>query len=347
MIEKLTKEVINKLSKINGFKDIKSSLGEAEREIQIHVDREKAASSKLSIKDIADTIKVAMEGEVATKYHDEDEEIDIVVRLRDEDRKEVPDLAKILIHTPLNTEIALSEVAGVSYETRLRQIKRRDQNRISVISANISGTTFSELLGPIETAVKEIHLPSDYFLTVSDEHEEMNRSFRSLMFALLLSVLLVYMLLASLFESILYPFIIMFAVPLAVIGAILILFVTGSSINLGVYIGSIMLGGIVVNNSIILVDYTNRLRQRGIPQQDAILEGGRVRLRPILMTALTTILGLIPLAIGFGKGAEIRTPLAITVIGGLTTSTIMTLIVIPVSYSILEDFKGVLTKTKS
>ena len=174
----------------------------------------------------------------------------------------------------------------------------------------------------------------------------MNRSFRNLMFALALSVLLVYMLLASLFESFLYPFIIMFAVPLAGVGVILILFLTGSSISLGVYIGGIMLAGIVVNNSIILVDYTNTLRKKGLSQKEAIMEGGRTRLRPILMTALTTILGLLPLAIGIGKGAEIRVPLAITVIGGISTSTVMTLIVIPVVYALFEDIKVRLVKSR-
>jgi len=174
---------------------------------------------------------------------------------------------------------------------------------------------------------------------MSEQEKEMGRSFRGLSFALLLSIVLVYMLLASLFESFLYPFIIMLSVPLAAVGVFLALFVTGKSVSLGVYIGGIMLGGIVVNNSIILVDYINTLRKKGLGREEAIVEGGMARLRPILMTAMTTIFGLVPLALAAGKGAEIRSPLAVTVIGGLTTSTVMTLVVVPVMYALIEDIK--------
>jgi HAE1 family hydrophobic/amphiphilic exporter-1 len=304
------------------------------------VDRQNAARFQLSVKDIADTVKVAMEGEVATQFRQGDE-VDIVVRLRDEDRQDVSSLENILIHTPLGSDIPLKTVANIAKTTRLRQIQRRDLSRIAVVSANIVGITVGEALGKIQKIVKEIKVPPEHSITISAQHEEMTESFKSLSFALVLSVLLVYMLLASLFESFLYPFIIMFSVPLAVVGVILILFVTGTSISLGVYIGGIMLGGLVVNNSIILVDYTNTLRQQGSSREEAVIEGGRARLRPILMTALTTILGLLPLAAGIGKGAEMRSPLAITVIGGLTTSTFMTLIVIPVIYSLFEETRTV------
>jgi HAE1 family hydrophobic/amphiphilic exporter-1 len=343
----LTNDVKNKLKDVKGPKDVKSSLGDDEPEIQISVDREKAASFKLTVKEIADTIKTSVEGEVATQFHDAEQEVDIRVRLRDEDRKNIPDLEKILIHTPLKSDIPLRKVASISLAKSLQQIQRRDLNRVSVISANISGVKFSKCLDEVKNVIGKISLPRNYFVSISSEQEEMNRSFRNLLFALILSILLVYMLLSSLFESFLDPFIIMFAVPLAAVGVILILFLTGSSISLGVYIGAIVLGGIVVNNSIILVDYTNKLRKKGISHEEAVVEGGRVRLRPILMTALTTVLGLVPLAIGFGKGAEIRTPLAITVIGGLTTSTLMTLIVVPVVYSLLEDLKRVVFKLQS
>ena len=345
-LKRLTTEVINTLKSIPCLQDIQSSLGKSESEIQIAVDREKAATLNLSVKDIADTLKTSMEGEVATKFHDADQDVDILVRLREEDRKDVPNLEKILIHTSLNTDIPLKEVASITLAESLPQIQRRDLERVSVISANISGIKPNECQEKIITAIDKINLSSDHFMTISNEQEEMNRSFRNLMFALALSVLLVYMLLASLFESFLYPFIIMFAVPLAGVGVILILFLTGSSISLGVYIGGIMLAGIVVNNSIILVDYTNTLRKKGLSQKEAIMEGGRTRLRPILMTALTTILGLLPLAIGIGKGAEIRVPLAITVIGGISTSTVMTLIVIPVVYALFEDIKVRLVKSR-
>jgi len=346
-IKKLTQKVIGKLEKIESLKDVKSSLGKDETEIQISVDREKAAGFKLSIKNIADTIKIAMEGKVATKFHDSDQEVDIVVKLRDEDKNNINKLSEIFIHTPFNTDIPLKEVASLSLSKRLRQIQRHDMSRVSIISANILGITFSQGLNEVKAGISDISIPADHFISFSDEQKKMNESFKNLGFALMLSVLLVYMLLASLFESFLHPFIIMFAVPPAVVGVILFLLITGNSISLGVYIGSIMLGGIVVNNSIILVDYTDSLRKKGFSRNEAIIEGGRVRLRPILMTAMTTILGLTPLAIGFGSGAEIRSPLAITVIGGLTTSTVMTLILIPVIYSILDDLKNRYTSIQS
>jgi HAE1 family hydrophobic/amphiphilic exporter-1 len=336
-IETLTNDVLTELSTIGYLKDIKSNLGDDETEIQITVDREKAATFKLTVKKIADTLKTAVDGEVATKYYDTDEEVDIVVRLRRQDRADMAKLGEIIVHTPLDSDIALSEVADISLSPRLRQIQHRDLKRVSVISANIVGASFDEALKNVKKAAETIDLPADHFIFFGDEQREMNRSFASLKFALALSILLVYMLLSSLFESFLNPFIIMFAVPLAAVGVILILLVFGIPISLGVYIGSIMLGGIVVNNSIILLDYTARLRKEGLSPMAAIVQGGRTRLRPILMTALTTILGLIPLASGFGGGSEIRQPLAITVIGGLTTSTFMTLIVIPVIYISFQE----------
>jgi HAE1 family hydrophobic/amphiphilic exporter-1 len=293
----------------------------------------------LTIKEIADTIKIAMEGDIATAYRDVDQDVDILVRLRDEDRKSIFNLERILIHTPSNTEIPLKEVATLKEGTRFGQIEHRDLNRVSVVSGNISGVAFSECLESVRSAVAGITPPAEHVIAVSDQQEEMDRSFRNLAFALALSILLVYMLLASLFESFLSPLIIMVAVPLAVVGVILILFLSGKTISLGVYIGGIMLGGIVVNNSIILVDYINTLRKRGVPRAESLVEAGKARLRPILMTALTTMLGLLPLAIGLGRGSEIRSPLALTVIGGLATSTFLTLIVIPVIYSLVDEFK--------
>jgi HAE1 family hydrophobic/amphiphilic exporter-1 len=335
----ITSQVSARLARFEFLQDLNSNLGVEETEIQIGVDREKAATFKLTVKNIADTLKTAIEGDVATTYYDADRQIDIVVKLKDEDRKDINKLGQIYIHTALGTDIPLGEVAKISVESRLRQLNRRDLRRVSVISANIIGISFEEAIIKVQESIADINLLPDYSIAVSDEQAEMNQSFSSLLFALLFSILLVYMLLASLFESFLNPFIIMFAVPLAAVGVILILFIFNTPISLGVYIGSIMLGGIVVNNSIILLDYTERLRKQGLAVKDAIVQAGRTRLRPILMTALTTILGLIPLASGFGGGSEIRRPLAITVIGGLTTSTFMTLVMIPVIYSLFADLK--------
>jgi HAE1 family hydrophobic/amphiphilic exporter-1 len=299
------------------------------------------------VKDVADALRTSMEGDITTKYRDADQDVDIRIRLRDEERKNIPNLERILIHTPLKSNIQLQEVAKVSTQSSLRQIQHRDLSRVSVISANITGMSASECFEKVKRATADITVPQNYTISISNEQEETNRSFRDLLFALLLSILLVYMLLASMFESFLDPFMIMLAVPLEVVGIVLALLLTGSSISLGVFIGMIMLSGIVVNNSIILVDYINRLRKKGMALHEALLEGGRVRLRPIIMTTLTTTLGLIPLAIGLGKGSEMRTPLAITVIGGLMTSTFMTLIIIPVVYTFIEDIKKFSFKPKN
>ena len=339
-IQQITAEALDKLRELDCIEDLKSSLLEDEPEIQIHPDRLKAASQKLTIKDIADAVKTAVEGEVVTRFHEDGEEIDIRVRLRDEDTRSLDKLGQVFIQNSEQQAVPLREVAGIAYSQQLRQIQRRDLSRVAVISANFTGVTLSEGLQRVKDQISGIELPPDHSIELSDEHGEMNRSFQHLMLALVLSILLVYMLLASLFESLLQPFIIMFAVPLGAIGVILILFLTATPISLGVYIGSIMLGGIVVNNSIILIDYTGRLRNEGFAGREAAVEGGRVRLRPILMTALTTILGLIPLAVGGGEGSEIRNPLALTVIGGLAASTLMTLILVPVIYTIFEEMRG-------
>jgi HAE1 family hydrophobic/amphiphilic exporter-1 len=346
-IKALTDEVTVKLRGVKGLKDIQSSLAKEHPEIQISVDREKAARYRLTVKEIADSIKTAMEGDVATSYRDQGRDVDILVRLRDEDRKSIPNLEKILVHTPSDSDIPLKEVASINQGSRLSQIEHRDLNRVSVVSGNISGVASGDCIQRVTAALAGVVRPPEYSIAVSDQQEEMNRSFRNLAFALSLSILLVYMLLASLFESFVYPLVIMVAVPLAVVGVILILLLSGKTISLGVYIGGIMLGGIVVNNSIILVDYINTLRKRGISRAEAVVEAGKARLRPILMTAMTTILGLLPLAVGVGRGSEIRSPLALTVIGGLTTSTFMTLIAIPVIYSLVEDLKSRVGKDKS
>jgi hydrophobic/amphiphilic exporter-1 (mainly G- bacteria), HAE1 family len=339
-LRRLSAQVVERLKTVQGLKDVTSSLGQEEPEIQISIDREKAASYGLDVKKIGDTLRTAMDGEVATKYRDQAQDVDIRVRLRKGDRRSILGLQKIFIHTPNGGAIPLSEVAVLVKGMLLRQIQRRGLSRVSLISANISGIKQGDALQSIRGAIKDISVPPDYEIALSEQEKEMGKSFRGLSFALLLSIVLVYMLLASLFESFLYPFIIMLSVPLAAVGVFLALLVTGKAVSLGVYIGGIMLGGIVVNNSIILVDYINTLRKKGLAREEAIVEGGMARLRPILMTAMTTILGLVPLALAVGKGAEIRSPLAITVIGGLTTSTVMTLIVVPVMYALLEDLKG-------
>jgi HAE1 family hydrophobic/amphiphilic exporter-1 len=193
----------------------------------------------------------------------------------------------------------------------------------------------------LQEIIDNTPMPTDINVRLAGQNEEMAMSFRSLQFALILAIFLVYLVMASQFESFLHPFVIIFTIPLALIGAVLALWITDSTISVVVFIGLILLAGIVVNNAIVLIDLINKLRAKGMEKAEAIIEGGRSRLRPILMTTLTTVLGLLPLAMGFGEGAEVRAPMAITVIGGLLVSTLLTLIVIPVVYSIMDRKKFV------
>jgi HAE1 family hydrophobic/amphiphilic exporter-1 len=209
---------------------------------------------------------------------------------------------------------------------------------VALVSANLNYGDLDDAAVDVQNTINNIAMPVGTSARIAGQNEEMSESFRSLLFALSLAIFLVYLVMASQFESLLHPFIILLTIPLALIGAILALYITGTTISVVVFIGLILLAGIVVNNAIVLIDLINKTRQKGVEKYKAIMEGGKSRLRPILMTTLTTTLGLIPLAIGFGDGAELRAPMGITVIGGLLVSTLLTLVVIPVMYSLL-DFK--------
>ena len=335
--------VMEKMKRVKGLTDIEWSLGKEGPELRIDVDRPRAASLQLTIKDIADTLRTAMEGSVATRFREEDKEIDIRVRLREEDRKDLLDLEHILLYTPTQESVPLSSVAKVVEGQTPREIQRRDQSRVIVISANLSGRKLSQCMGEIEAILKSIHFPEGYSYRFTGDVEEMKESSRSLLFALAFAVLIVYMILASQFESLLDPFIILFSIPLSAVGVVLALLITRNTLSLGVYIGAILLAGIVVNNAIILIDCIIELRKGGRPLMEAIVEAGKMRLRPILMTAATTVFGSLPLGLTWGEGAEIRAPMAIAVVGGMFSSTVLTLVVVPVIYMTLERMKELLS----
>jgi HAE1 family hydrophobic/amphiphilic exporter-1 len=221
------------------------------------------------------------------------------------------------------------------------RIERKDQERGLTVSANISGRDMGSVIGDIRKKLRSIPVPRGFSVVFGGEYEEQQKAFRELMVGLVLALLLVYMVMACQYESLRDPFVVMFSVPLAAIGVILMLFLTGTTFNVQSFIGCIMLGGIVVNNAILLVDTANRLRRRdGMALREAIEEAGRRRLRPILMTALTTILGLLPLALGLGEGGEAQAPMARAVIGGLFSSTLITLVFVPVVYSLFEGVRS-------
>ena len=230
----------------------------------------------------------------------------------------------------------MDEIASITHGQAPKEILRRNQSRIGKIMANMdTGKSLDKVTAEVCLAVKDIDLPANYSITVTGEEEKRQESMHSLLFALLLSVVLVYMVMASQFESLLHPFTIL----LTIVGAILLFFITGTTINMMGVIGIVMLGGIAVNNSIILVDRINQLSQAGMELTDAIVEAGQQRIRPIIMTTLTTILAMLPMTFGFGEGASLRSPMAIAVIGGLITSTLMSLMVIPCVYYVLEKIK--------
>ncbi len=335
-LKKSSDAVVNRLSANNRFADVKSTMETGSPELQILFDRERAAALGLQVHEIADRVVSNVRGDIATRYSWRDRKIDILVRARESDRASIDEIRRLIVNPGSERPIPLSAIATVKIATGPGEIRRVSQQRVAIVSANLNYGDLGEAADDVQQVLSEVTMPAGIFARIGGQNEEMSESFRSLLFALSLAIFLVYLVMASQFESLLHPFIILFTIPLALVGAILALFLTGTTISVVVFIGLILLAGIVVNNAIVLVDLINQMRRKGKNKVDAIMEGGKSRLRPILMTTLTTTLGLLPLAIGFGDGAELRSPMGITVIGGLLVSTVLTLIIIPVMYSILD-----------
>jgi HAE1 family hydrophobic/amphiphilic exporter-1 len=263
--------------------------------------------------------------------------IDVRVQVRRDRMQTLGDLERLIVNPGGNPPVMLKSVADFEVVSSPSEIHRLDQQRIAKITANLSGRDLGSAVDEIERLIAErVVLDPAYTVEMGGQNREMMLSFSSMRFALLLAIFLVYLVMASQFESFLHPFVILFTVPLSLVGAVVLLFVTRKPVNVLVFIGVIMLAGIVVNNAIVLVDYINILRRKGMKKLKAIRQAARVRFRPILMTTATTVLGLVPMALGIGEGGELRSPMAITVIGGLVFSTLLTLVVIPVVYSIFE-----------
>lgn len=335
-LKKASDQIVQKMKGNNRFQDIKNSMETGSPEIQIIFDRDKAASLGLQVYEVADRVVSNVKGDVATRYSWKDRKIDVLVRAQQEDRSSIEEIKNLIVNPSGERPISLSAIADVNIANGPGEIRRVAQQRVAIISANINYGDLGEAASIVQNIIAETSMPTGVFASIAGQNQEMDESFQSLLFALSLAIFLVYLVMASQFESLLHPFIILFTIPLALVGAILALFITGTTISVVVFIGLILLAGIVVNNAIVLIDLINQLRERGLDKYDAIMEGGKSRLRPILMTTLTTTLGLLPLAIGFGDGAELRAPMGITVIGGLLVSTLLTLVVIPVMYSIMD-----------
>jgi HAE1 family hydrophobic/amphiphilic exporter-1 len=318
------------------FADVKSTVEEGNPEIQIIFDHERAARLGLVVRDVADVVVGKVRGNVATRYTWKDKKIDVLVRSVDTRQASILEIEDLIVNPQSDRPIPLKAVADIRIAMGPAEIRRRDQARVAVISANLGYGDLAAAVAEVGDILSGISMPGEVAASVSGQSAEMDESFRSMMFTLAMAVFLVYLVMASQFESLLHPFVILFTIPLALVGAILALSLTGTTVNVVVFIGLIMLAGIVVNNAIVLVDLINQLRSEGHSRTDAIVEAGQARLRPILMTTMTTTLGLLPMALGFGEGAEVRAPMAITVIGGLLVSTFLTLLVIPVVYSLID-----------
>ena len=337
---RIAEEVAEIIKITPGARDVRIDREEGLPELQIIIDRDRASALGLNLAQIANTIKTNIKGTVASLYRDPKlgKEYNILVQLQESDRKNLLDLDRVFITSYSGKQIPLSNVAKVVKAEGPVKIDRKNQERVLNVLAQVSGRPAGSVAAEIESEIKRsISVPENFSVEVTGIYKDQQESFKILFLALLLAVVLVYMVLAAQFESLLDPFIIMFSVPLGIIGVIWGLFLTGHSVNIVSLIGVIMMAGIVVSNAILLVDYTNILRKRGFELHEAVVKAGRTRLRPILMTSLTTMIALVPMAIGLGEGAEMRSPMAIAVISGLLASTVLTLIFVPTIYTIIEE----------
>jgi HAE1 family hydrophobic/amphiphilic exporter-1 len=331
----IAEQVRARMEESGSYTDIRSTVELGNPEIQIVFDQDRAARLGLAVRDIADRVVRSVRGEVATRYRLRDKQIDVLVRSVDSRAASIDEIRSLIVNPGSAHPVPLNAVAAVTLASGPAEVRRIGQERVAVISAGYVGRDLGAAVTDLQGMLATIALPPGVSAYLSGQSEEMQDSFRSLAFTLVLAVLLVYLVMASQFESLVQPFVILFTIPLGLIGVVWALFLTGTTVNVVAMIGLIMLAGIVVNNAIVLIDAVNQGRERGLDKAAAILEAGRLRLRPILITTVCTVLGLLPMAIGFGEGAEVRTPMAITVIGGISVSTLLTLVVIPVVYSLM------------
>ncbi len=322
---------------VKGTINVTTDMTEGNPELRVMLQRNNAAQYGITSYQLAKSLEAALNGATATTLKTNGEETDIILSLSDVYKDSIENLKQIVIAAPTGQKVTVGEIADFAFDNSPSQITRQNQVRTVTISSNISGRDLQSVSKDIDKAISKYQFPAGYSIETGGDQQEMAESFTNLAYALLLSILIVYMILASQFESLLQPFIIMLAIPFALTGAFIALFLTGTPLSLVAFLGVIMLSGIVVNNSILLIDFINKNKQLYESRDEAIMNAGKFRIRPIIMTMLTTTLGLLPLSFGIGTGAEIQAPMGITVIGGLIFSTIITLIIVPVFYSIMDD----------
>jgi HAE1 family hydrophobic/amphiphilic exporter-1 len=332
------------LDTTQGIADARLGRDEGRPELAVNVDRDKAAVLGMTVTGVANTIRTNVAGTQAAMFREAGNEYPIVVRLRESDRDEISSVGDVLLSTPSGRVLPAKNVMVVNRDTGPTQIDRKNQERITRVNSEVE-VTLSEAVANVQARLPELNIPKDFEISFGQEVEDQTRSFRELQLVLILAIVLVYTVMASQYESLRDPFIIMFSIPLAAIGVVGALLLTNTPFSMQAYIGVIMLAGIVVSNAILLVDYANTLRRRDkLPLRQAIEQAGHHRLRPILMTSICTALGLVPMALGIGEGAELQAPLARVVIGGLLTSTLITLVFVPAMYTLFEEGLGAIFK---
>jgi len=322
-----------------GVTDISNTMTKGKPEIEITYNRQKLSQMGLTVGQVANTIKIALEGAVVSRIRIKGKEVDIRIRLAEEDRKSIDDVGEIPLMSPMGFTVPLREVADIAYTISPAEIHHKDQRRLAELSANIEGRTLETVVVDVKEEVDDISFEQGYLVNFAGEYEDMIESFKSLGLMLVMAIILIYMIMAAQFESLLHPLSIMFSMPFAATGAFLALFITNQTLCITSFIGLILLMGIVVTNAVVLVDYVNQLRRKkGLGRMEALVEGGKVRLRPILMTALATIFAMIPGALALREGQDMEQGMGIVVIGGLITSTILTLVIVPIVYSLLDEW---------
>ena len=338
-LREITGKLEKKLRDMKSIADVNTNMDEGKPEFLMRIKKEALGKYDISPATISDFLVNAVRGKRATQFKELDKKYDIMVRLKEETRQNIDSLFDRQIPhkgslVPLRELVAYEIVRGP------KEIRRENQQREVLLTANLRGAKISQVVPRIQEKIDETSLPPGYRIVFSGEQEEMARSFRSLILAFSLAVLLVYMVMAAQFESLRHPFLILFTLPMGLTGAVWALYLTGQTLNVISVIGMVVLAGIVVNDAIVKIDYTNQLRKKGLDLREAIMEASRVRLRPILMTTVTTASGLFPMSLGLGRGSELQQPLAISVIGGLILATFLTLILIPLAYEWAEKRKS-------
>ncbi|WP_079477978.1 efflux RND transporter permease subunit [Halobacillus salinus] len=343
VLDQIAGQVAYVMNQVDGVSNATSSTDEGRPELQIDVNREKAAQYGLSYQEVIGQVRLGFNGQIATRYRNGSDEIDVRLILPEDQRQTIADLEGMSVQTPTGSLIPLATIANLEQVQGPVTLLRQDQQPQVNVEAEVVGQDLGTATEEVRAELERLNFPDGYSYEIGGQAQDMQEAFGDLSLALLFSIFLVYAVMAIQFENFLFPFIIMFSLPATIIGITVGLFITGLPFSLPAFVGIIMLAGIVVNNAIVLVDYINILRSKSYDRYEAILEAGPNRLRPILMTTLTTVLGMVPLAIGIGRGAEAQQPLAVTIIFGLTVSSFFTLILIPVVYTYFDDLSNKIT----